>query len=87
MVLRKVIMQDLDQIIALENIGFSPEEAATPEALKLRIEQIQETFIVAEKNDEVIGYINGPVIKSVTLAMIYLKMSPQIIVKVVILVC
>lgn len=63
MVLRKVIMQDLDQIIALENIGFSPEEAATPEALKLRIEQIQETFIVAEKNDEVIGYINGPVIK------------------------
>lgn len=63
MVLRKVTMQDLDQIIALENIGFSPEEAATPEALKLRIEQIQETFIVAEKNDEVIGYINGPVIK------------------------
>ncbi len=63
MVLRKVIMQDLDQIIALENIGFSPEEAATPEALKLRIEQIQETFIVAEKNGEVIGYINGPVIK------------------------
>lgn len=63
MVLRKVIMQDLDQIIALENIGFSPEEAATREALKLRIEQIQETFIVAEKNDEVIGYINGPVIK------------------------
>lgn len=40
MVLRKVIMQDLDQIIALENIGFSPEEAAIPEALKLRIEQI-----------------------------------------------
>ncbi|MDK8605585.1 GNAT family N-acetyltransferase, partial [Staphylococcus aureus] len=34
MVLRKVIMQDLDQIIALENIGFSPEEAATREALK-----------------------------------------------------
>ena len=86
MVLRKVIMQDLDQIIALENIGFSPEEAATPEALKLRIEQIQETFIVAEKNDEVIGYINGPVIKSVTLAMIYLKNVPQIV-KVVILVC
>ena len=54
MVLRKVIMQDLDQIIALENIGFSPEEAATREALKLRIEQIQETFIVAEKNYEVI---------------------------------
>lgn len=34
MVLRKVIMQDLDQIIALENIGFSPEEAATPEAFE-----------------------------------------------------
>lgn len=68
-------------------ILVSPEEAATREALKLRIEQIQETFIVAEKNDEVIGYINGPVIKSVTLAMIYLKMSPQIIVKVAILVC
>ncbi|BCN89575.1 GNAT family N-acetyltransferase [Staphylococcus argenteus] len=63
MVLRKVIIQDLDQIIALENIGFSPEEAATPEALKSRIEQIQDSFIVAEYNGEVIGYINGPVIK------------------------
>lgn len=87
MVLRKVIMQDLDQIIALENIGFSPEEAATPEALKLRIVQIQETFIVAEKNDEVIGYINGPVIKERYISDDLFKNVPQIIVKVVILVC
>lgn len=63
MVLRKVNMQDLDQIIALENIGFITEEAATAEALKSRIVQIQETFIVAEHNGKVIGYINGPVIK------------------------
>ncbi len=28
MVLRKLMSANLDQIIALENIGFSPEEAA-----------------------------------------------------------
>ncbi|UMT80661.1 GNAT family N-acetyltransferase [Staphylococcus roterodami] len=60
---RKVIMQDLDQIIALENIGFTTEEAATAEALKSRIVQIQDSFIVAEHNGKVIGYINGPVIR------------------------
>ncbi|SUK61770.1 acetyltransferase (GNAT) family protein [Staphylococcus aureus] len=53
----------------------------------MRIEQIQETFIVAEKNDEVIGYINGPVIKERYISDDLFKMSPQIIVKVVILVC
>lgn len=63
MTLRQVTMQDLNQIITLENIGFLTEEAATPEALKLRIEQIQDSFIVAEYNGEVVGYINGPVIK------------------------
>lgn len=63
MTLRQVTMQDLNQIITLENIVFLTEEAATPEALKLRIEQIQDSFIVAEYNGEVVGYINGPVIK------------------------
>ena len=85
--IRKVTMQDLDQIIALENIGFSPEEAATPEALKLRIEQIQETFIVAEKNDEVIGYQWSSHKEERYISDDLFKMSPQIIVKVAILVC
>lgn len=53
----------------------------------MRIEQIQETFIVAEKNDEVIGYINGPVIKERYISDDLFKNVPQIIVKVVILVC
>lgn len=56
---RKVIMQDLDQIIALENIGFNGRSCNT-RGIELRIVQIQETFIVAEKNDEVIGYITSP---------------------------
>ena len=35
---------------------------ATPEALKQRINKIPDTFIIAEKEGRIIGYINGPVI-------------------------
>ena len=60
--LRKVQPSDLEQLILIENEGFSIEEAATKEAFIERIQLIPDTFIVAEKEDEILGYINGPII-------------------------
>ena len=60
--LRNVQTSDLEQLILIENEGFSIEEAATKEAFIERIQLIPDTFIVAEKEGEIIGYINGPII-------------------------
>ncbi len=59
---RNVQSTDLEQLLKIENEGFSKEEAATREAFVERIRLISDTFIVAEKAGEIIGYINGPVI-------------------------
>lgn len=61
--LRNVHIDDLPQLIAIENAGFTPEEAATKEAFIERIHLISDTFIVAEKEGEIVGFINGPVMK------------------------
>lgn len=62
---RNVEMKFLDQIETIENEGFPKEEAATKEAFLKRIQRIPDTFIVAEKNGEVLGYVNGPVINQI----------------------
>ncbi len=59
---RKATIEDLPTLIELENKGFTLEEAATPEAIAQRIEIISDTFIIAEQEGEIAGYINGPVI-------------------------
>ena len=60
--LRNVQSADLDQLLVIENEGFSKEEAATKEAFVKRIQLIADTFIVAEKEGKILGYSNGPVI-------------------------
>jgi ribosomal protein S18 acetylase RimI-like enzyme len=60
--LRNVQSTDLEHLLLIENEGFSKEEAATKEAFVERIELIPDTFIVAEKEGEILGYINGPII-------------------------
>lgn len=59
---RNVRSTDLEQLLVLENEGFSKEEAATKQALMDRIKGIPDTFIVAEKEGQIVGYINGPII-------------------------
>lgn len=63
--LRKVEISDLEQLILIENEGFSLEEAATKEAFLNRIQLIADTFIVAEKEGKILGFINGPVINQI----------------------
>ena len=53
---------DLTPIMRIENAGFTPDEAATQTAMRARIAQYPDTFIVAEENDQVLGYIVGPAI-------------------------
>jgi ribosomal protein S18 acetylase RimI-like enzyme len=60
--LRNVQSTDLEQLLVIENEGFSKEEAATKEAFVQRIQLIPDTFIVAEKEGKILGYINGPII-------------------------
>lgn len=60
--LRNVQSTDLEQLLLIENEGFSKEEAATKDAFVERIQLIPDTFIVAEKEGEILGYINGPII-------------------------
>ena len=60
--LRRVHADDLEKLLLIEDEGFSKEEAATKEAMKERIQAIADTFIVAEKDGEILGYINGPII-------------------------
>lgn len=60
--LRNVQKADLENLLVIENDGFTIEEAATRDAFVERIQLIADTFIVAEKEGEILGYINGPVI-------------------------
>jgi ribosomal protein S18 acetylase RimI-like enzyme len=60
--IRNVEADDLPTLVAIENLCFSKDEAATKEALKKRILFIKDTFYVAEERGEVLGFINGPVI-------------------------
>jgi len=61
MIIRQAQMADLDAIYAIELENFSPEEAISREILAKHIEKIPSTFLVAEKNGKILGYLEGPV--------------------------
>lgn len=62
--IRNVKEQDLSDIVIIEQLCFPQEEAATKEAFEMRIEVIPDSFFVAEENGVIIGFVNGPVIKT-----------------------
>ena len=61
MIIRQAQMADLDAIYAIELENFSPEEAVSRESLAAHIQTISSTFLVAEKDDKILGYLEGPV--------------------------
>ena len=61
MIIRQAQMADLDAIYAIELENFSPEEAVSRESLAAHIQTLSSTFLVAEKDDKILGYLEGPV--------------------------
>ena len=57
--IRHVLPKDLDECFAIEIAGFPPEEAATKETIKLRIDIFPEGFLVAEVDGKVVGMLNS----------------------------
>ena len=58
-------LEELDRLIEIENAGFTPDEATTPEAFRPRIATIADSFISARNEaGEIVGYIVGPVVGS-----------------------
>lgn len=62
MIIRHVKHTDLPALLTIEQAGFTPEQAATEAAFRNRIATIPDTFLVAESAQQVVGFINGPVI-------------------------
>lgn len=60
---RHVQPDDVEQILQLENESFIEAEAATKDVFIDRINRIPDTFLVAESDGEILGFINGPVIQ------------------------
>jgi predicted N-acetyltransferase YhbS len=58
-VIRQVHPGDLDDCYLVETSGFPPEEAATRETIKLRIDTFPQGFLVAETEGRVIGILNS----------------------------
>lgn len=59
--IRTALPEDLDALECVESECFPPEEAADRECLKERIEVFGDSFLVAETEDRLIGFINGAV--------------------------
>lgn len=60
--IRQAQPTDWDQLVAIEQLNFSEDEAASPAALKERIELIADTFLVAELEGRLAGYVVGPAV-------------------------
>jgi ribosomal protein S18 acetylase RimI-like enzyme len=58
-----VQQNDIDQLVEIENSGFTPEGAATREAFQNRITNIPDSFFITRISDHIIGFINVPVIE------------------------
>ncbi|WP_085930976.1 GNAT family N-acetyltransferase [Desulfosporosinus sp. OT] len=64
MIIRSAKMSDLEELTLLEELCFPPEEAATRESIRQRLQTLTESFFVAEIEHKIIGLINGSVTNS-----------------------
>ena len=62
--IRQVDLSDWEEILAIEQLNFPAAEAASSEVLKERIEQIPDTFLLAELHGQLAGYIVGPAVQA-----------------------
>ena len=60
--IRQADLSDWEAILEIEQLNFPAVEAASAEVLKERIEQIPDTFLLAELHGQLAGYIVGPAV-------------------------
>ncbi|MGT2771661.1 GNAT family N-acetyltransferase [Streptococcus marimammalium] len=68
MFIRKVEITDLDAISQIEMDNFGEGIATSKEAIRERIQLIADSFLIAEIDGQLAGYIEGPVIDSMDLS-------------------
>lgn len=61
-VIRQVKLGDLDGVTEVEGVCFPEAEAATRESFEKRIEIFPESFLIAEMEGKIVGFIDGAVI-------------------------
>jgi len=61
MKIRTADLADLSAIYKIECENFSPAEAMSRELLSRHIEVLSRTFLVAEKDGQILGFLEGPV--------------------------
>ena len=59
---RQARFSDLDRILAIELENFSFEEAIPRSVFEAHLREIQTSFLVAEREGRILGYIEGPVV-------------------------
>ncbi|MCL2565162.1 MAG: GNAT family N-acetyltransferase [Defluviitaleaceae bacterium] len=59
MIIRQAQMTDLDAITEVERLCFLPLEAAPRAAFEKRLEAFSDSFLLAEEDGKIIGFING----------------------------
>jgi len=59
LIIRNVLLKDLDECYQVEISGFPPEEAATIETIQRRVDTFPQGFFVAEFDGRVIGFLNS----------------------------
>lgn len=57
--IRQVSIGDLNEVAKIERICFPEAEAASRESFEKRIKTFPDSFFVAEKDEKIIGFING----------------------------
>ena len=62
MKIRQARFSDLDRILEIELENFSLEEAIPRSVFEAHLREIQTSFLVAEKEGRILGYIVGPVV-------------------------
>lgn len=63
-IIRQVMPEDLDAVARVEAVCFPQAEAASRASFAQRIRAFPESFFVAERQGEIVGFINGCVTDS-----------------------